>query len=191
MANGPYPNVGIDWFLDRDPTVPPGQAAPLEQFLIRTDEPSLYYKSGPGDTDWTAIGAGGGGGAGISSVPEMWNQNPVPASQTGVALETLVSVTFADIKMIRDGSIVGIRTRFLTNVSAGTATVKITKNGAIGTLGVVSTNASNQGGASNTQDEGIDTYVAGDSIGVKITTDGSFAPTDNSIEVTLEYLPAS
>lgn len=36
--------------------------APINQLLIRTDNASLYYKSGLGDVDWTQISGGGGGG---------------------------------------------------------------------------------------------------------------------------------
>jgi len=59
MAYKTVPNVGLTWISDADPTVMPGVPAPAYQFLIRTDSPSLYYKSGPGNTDWTALGGGG------------------------------------------------------------------------------------------------------------------------------------
>ena len=45
-TDGPFPNLGLTWFADFDPTVTPGIAAPIGQFLIRTDNSSLYYKSG-------------------------------------------------------------------------------------------------------------------------------------------------
>ena len=62
---GPYPAIGLYWFDTVDPTVPPGMSAPLGQLLIREDVPSIYYKSGPGNEDWTLIGAGSGGGGAI------------------------------------------------------------------------------------------------------------------------------
>jgi hypothetical protein len=37
-------------------------AAPLYQLLVRTDSPSIYYKSGTANTAWTMIGTSGGSG---------------------------------------------------------------------------------------------------------------------------------
>lgn len=53
-----YPSVGLVWFSPLDPTVAPGISAPYGQFLIRTDEAGLYWKSGPLATDWSRIGVG-------------------------------------------------------------------------------------------------------------------------------------
>jgi hypothetical protein len=53
-----FPFVGIIWFVDFDPTTGSGVVAPLNQILIRTDAPSLYYKSGVPNTAWTRIGIG-------------------------------------------------------------------------------------------------------------------------------------
>lgn len=53
----PEPNVAITWTTAVDPTSSTGVPAPLWQFLIRTDVPSLYYKSGNGNTAWTQLGA--------------------------------------------------------------------------------------------------------------------------------------
>jgi len=132
---------------------------------------------------WNVIGQGP---VAIYSPPEKWCQNEVAASQTDVDLSALVSVNFDTIKMIRSGSIVGLSSRFSENVSAGTATIAITKNGAAGTLAVVSTSVSNAGGGQSTQAPGIDTYVAGDEIGVQITTTGAFAPTTTDVEAWLQ-----
>jgi len=60
MAYVIEPNVGLTWFSDADPTVPPGVPAPLYQFLVRTDNDSVYYKSGTASTAWTLISGGGG-----------------------------------------------------------------------------------------------------------------------------------
>lgn len=59
------PLVGLIWETDFDPTTMGGVAAPLGQFLIRTDTSELYYKSGLADTAWTALSGGGGGGGTI------------------------------------------------------------------------------------------------------------------------------
>ena len=56
------PSVGLYWYSNVDPTTGAGVQAPLNQLLIRTDSPSIYYKSGATATGWTALGGGGGGG---------------------------------------------------------------------------------------------------------------------------------
>jgi hypothetical protein len=58
IPNGPEPALGLYWYDNADPTIAPGMPAPLEQLLIRTDIPALYYKSGYADTDWTLIAGG-------------------------------------------------------------------------------------------------------------------------------------
>lgn len=56
-ASSVQPSVGLYWTSNADPTTGGGVAgAPLWQFLIRTDSPSLYYKSGTSATSWTRIG---------------------------------------------------------------------------------------------------------------------------------------
>lgn len=128
----------------------------------------------------------GASGSGIAALPEQWCQNDVAASQTNVSLSAQVSTNFDTLKMIRAGSIVGIATRFSGTVTAGQATVTITKNGAAGTLNVVSTSASNQNGGVAVQATGIDTYVAGDLIGVQITTNAGFLPVTTDVEAWLQ-----
>lgn len=60
MAFFPWPNVGITWFFNVDPTVGAGiPGVPLNQFGVRTDIPSFYYKSGAADTAWTILSGGG------------------------------------------------------------------------------------------------------------------------------------
>jgi hypothetical protein len=124
----------------------------------------------------------------IFALPEKWGQNGVTASQTNVPLTALVSVNFDDLKMIRAGSIVGIRTRLTDAVTAGSLAIKVTKNGVAGTLAVTSTSISNQTGGVATEAAGVDTYIAGDAIGVMITlTSGDFAPSGGTnLEVWLE-----
>lgn len=62
VGSAQHPQVGIVWSADFDPTTAGGVNAPLWQFLIRTDSPSIYYKSGSSNTGWTLLGVGGGGG---------------------------------------------------------------------------------------------------------------------------------
>ncbi len=129
---------------------------------------------------------GGGGGASSETLSERWTQSPVAISQTNVDLSASVSVAFDTIKPRAAGSIIGLRWRLLTSTSAGTLTVRPTVNGVeVANLSGVSTNGSNADGGEETQDEGLDEYDDDDTIGVSVTTDGTFAPTSNVLEVEL------
>lgn len=125
--------------------------------------------------------------ASSSPLPEKWHQIDVPASQTNVELTTLVSQTFNDIQAVKNGSITGLNVRLTGNVTLGQLTVTVTVNGTPGTLQVVITGGNSSG--RNTQATGIDTYTAGDLIGLEITTDGSFAPAnDLDVEAWVEVI---
>lgn len=117
------------------------------------------------------------------ALPEVWGQNDVAASQTNVVLQPLVSENFPSIRMMRSGSIVGLATQWSEAITAGSVTITITKNGAAGTLAITSTSGT---GSQSTQGPGIDTYVAGDLIGVQITTNGAFAPVTTDVEAWIE-----
>jgi hypothetical protein len=121
--------------------------------------------------------------------PEKWDQQNVAASQTDVDLTALVSTSFDTIKMIRAGSIVGLSTRFtaaITDATVDSAVVTVTINGAAGTLELSHSSGVNPSGGEATQGPGIDTFVAGDLVGIQITTLGTFAPTSTDIEAWLE-----
>lgn len=120
------------------------------------------------------------------ALPEQWAQLSITPSQTNVPLSAQVSTDFDDLKMIRAGSIVGMATRLVSAMVAGTLTVTVTKNGAAGTLTIVSTSGGNASGGVATQAAGIDTYVAGDLIGIQLTTDAGFLPLSDNIEAWLE-----
>lgn len=122
--------------------------------------------------------------AGAEIMPEMWGQENVAASQTNVPLSAMVSMNFDTIKMTRAGSIVGISSRLTEAITAGTMTIKVTKNGTPGTLTLIHTTGT---GSTSVQASGIDTYVAGDLIGVQISTDVGFLPTTTDLEVWLEH----
>jgi len=134
--------------------------------------------------------AGGGGTLGrVYSPPEKWHQENVAADQTDVDLSCLVSVNFDNIKMIRGGSIVGLSTRFsaaITDATADSCVVTVTVNGASGTLSLSHSSGTNPSGGQATQATGIDTFNAGDLVGIEITTLGTFAPTTTDIEAWLD-----
>ena len=62
LAGSVVPALGLYWQSSTDPTSGGGVAAPLNQLLVRTDVPSLYYKSGAANTAWTQIGSSPSGG---------------------------------------------------------------------------------------------------------------------------------
>lgn len=53
-----YPSIGLTWLWPGDPTQGGGVPAPYGQFLIRLDEPMLYWKFGQANTAWAPIGFG-------------------------------------------------------------------------------------------------------------------------------------
>lgn len=131
------------------------------------------------------------GAAGRFAPPEQWAQDNVAANQAAVALFAQVSTNFDTWKAMRSGSVVGLSTRLTAAVAAGTATVRVTKNGVAGTLNVAHTAASNPSGGQATQAIGIDTFVAGDLIGLSITTDAGFLPITTDIEAWIEVQETS
>lgn len=142
----------------------------------------VLVASGPASAAWTTATA-------AAPLPEKWSQQNVAASQTDVALGTLISTSFATIKAIRAGSITGLSTRFseaITDATANSCVVTVTVGGVAGTLSVSHASGSNASGGEATQLDGIDTFVAGDLIGVQITTLASFLPISTDVEAWLD-----
>lgn len=119
-------------------------------------------------------------------VPEVWAVSQVPATQTGVAMSVCVSTLFDSWTAIRAGSIVGLRTKFDTPVTAGTLTLTVAVNGTAKTLAVASTSGSNASGGVATQAAGTDTFVAGDLISILYTSTNTFTPITLNMEGYLE-----
>lgn len=67
-AGSPEPAVGLYWQSNTDPTAGGGVSAPLWQLLWRTDQPSVYYKSGTANTAWTKVGSGTSSGGSVTSI---------------------------------------------------------------------------------------------------------------------------
>jgi hypothetical protein len=92
------------------------------------------------------------------------------------------------IPMLRPGSITGVIVRTNDARTNGSLTIEVTKNGTgIGLTAVI--NAANTAFKATLQAPGTDTFVVGDTIGVNVTTDGSWAPTtsDQAIMVEVVY----
>jgi hypothetical protein len=125
------------------------------------------------------VGTSGGGGDDLYAPPEKWEQQNIAASQAGVALSAMMSTSFDTLKMIRAGSIVGLSTRLtaaITDATPNSVVITVTKNGAPGTLSLGHSSGSNPIGGEAAQASGVDTFVAGDLLGIEITTLGSFTP---------------
>ena len=96
-TNTPQPQVGLVWYTASDPTGGTGVSAPLWQFLVRTDNHSLYYKSGTASTAWTLISGGGGGGGTVTSITCTANEgllctpNPITGAGT-IGIAQLVTI---------------------------------------------------------------------------------------------------
>ena len=136
-----------------------------------------------------------GGGAGSNNPmapPDQWSSPITPGQRA--ELVSLISGN-VEIKMIRPGSIVGLGTQLLARpelkakkpgklgvpagvVTAGTLTIIVTKNGVAQTLNVVHTSVLNASGGQATQAPGIDTYNAGDTIGMLYTATSDLLPND-------------
>jgi hypothetical protein len=187
----------ISGSLGNDPGVYAGTADPTGG--VAAKEGSIYlrygaaagqiwYKTGAADAAWTQSDP-----TQVTTIREMaaekWVQNNVAASQANVDLSALVSTSFDTLKMIRAGSIVGLGTRLteaVTDATGDSLLVTVTINGAGGTLEISHTSALNPSGGEATQAAGIDTFVAGDEIGVELTTLASFAPVTTDLEAILE-----
>lgn len=128
----------------------------------------------------------------IEIPPEIWYQDNVSASQTAVDLTARCSGQFITFKVPRAGSIVSLTTRLteaVTDANADSLLVKATINGAPCTLQVSHSSGTNPSGGITVQAPGVDTFSAGDLIGVELTTLGTFAPTTTDLEATLEIRP--
>lgn len=111
-----------------------------------------------------------------------WLQDNVAASQTAVALIRAVGHT--DVPAPAAGSIIGIAVHSNAARAAGTLTVDATIGGTSTGLTAL------LDGTNTTDDQGTDVpgaipFIAGDLLGVEITTTGAWAPTTADIDVSL------
>ena len=123
-----------------------------------------------------------------------YGQAQSAASQSAVALKLNVnaatsgSLNITEIPMPFAGSIVGITAALTANKTAGVMTFAPTINGTAlasgtGLSAVAMANATK--GINKMIDANVSgaRFAAGDTVGVKLTTDGSYAPTTNDLYV--------
>lgn len=111
-TNGPYPSLGLYWFLNSDPTAGGGISAPLNQLLIRTDSPSIWYKSGAANTAWTRVGTPSGLGGTVTSV----------ACGTGISCTPNPIIATGSVVLNITPTTCGAGQAEITTAAAGTST---------------------------------------------------------------------
>jgi hypothetical protein len=135
----PQPSVGLYWEFNGNPTTGAGVCAPQWQLLFRTDNNTLYYKSGTACTAWTPF-AGSGAGT-VSSITCLTGLTctPNPIVATGTIA--------ADGSSPTGTGTANTITKWLTTTTIGNAGVtdngttvatseNIQANAALGTVGV-------------------------------------------------------
>lgn len=129
----------------------------------------------------------GGGGGGFRETFWFYQDNSA-ASQTAVALTCLGDAVRTGYPMVRGGSVVGIVVLSNEARTASTLTVDATIAGSVTGLQAI-LDADNTTSKVTTQDTNLDTFTAGQQIGVKITTTGTWAPAtaDIIVGVQVEY----
>jgi hypothetical protein len=117
------------------------------------------------------------------SPPEAWRATAIEAGESDVMLPQ-VSANFAEVTMIRDGSVVGARARTVLPIAGGALTITPTKNGVALPALAIAFGA----GASTLRSlaaPGAVPYVAGDRLGFRYDTDQNLAPV-TTVEAWLE-----
>lgn len=119
----------------------------------------------------------GGIGSDITYLPDRWEQMDVPASQVNVPLPSSLSQLFDEIPVTRLVSILGLRTQLTEAIVAGSLEVRVFINGlpspAFMTYGAGSS------GAGTTFPPGLAVALAGQTIGVRVSTSVDFEPADS------------
>lgn len=118
--------------------------------------------------------------------PEQWTEKGLVPNITNRLISAQVSTNWNTWQALRDGSITGLRSRLTLEIAAGQLIVSVAINGITGALSLIHNGSSNSMGGATTQNSGVDSYSAGDLIGIKITTNSLFSPVDNDLEVYIE-----
>ena len=131
------------------------------------------------------FGAGGSGGP-PTSVLAGFGENDLAASLTDSQLYRNVQGTQLQIPIVvaHAGDVVGITVASSEARTAGTATFEVFIDGT-GTGLTTVLNGTDTQYASNTQAPGSDSFVADNRLDVRVTTDGSWAPTTADVEATI------
>ncbi len=121
-----------------------------------------------------------------------WVQAQVAASQAAVAMPIEASRAINGASLVTErvmpwaGSVVGLSARVSTAANAGTCKVEITVNGTAQTYGMLTIDTNQN--ARLTIDADRVRFLAGDRLGVKITTNGAWNGITSDLAVTLFVL---
>lgn len=156
---------------------------------VTSDDANLDLTLTPKGSGDVATAADLDAAGGYRMTHDVWFQDNVAASQSGVALARAGDSQWAamDGKWIagRAGSVTGVYVKSNAARAAGTLTVEVTKNGVgIGLTAIL--DGTNTTFKATTQAKDSDAFAAGDEIGVIITTDGAWSPTTADIRVGVE-----
>lgn len=105
----------------------------------------------------------------------LWSQADCTASQSAVVMAMVGGdAAITGVPMARAGSITALTIQSENARSGGTCTVAVTKNGTATAVTAV-LNGTNTTKVTTTSAKDVVTFAAGDVIGCKVTTDGSWA----------------
>lgn len=130
-------------------------------------------------------GGGGGGGTGAGFLVGFGEDN-LAAALTDSQLYRQIQTVQAQIPVTAThaGSVIGVSVASSEARTAGTATFEVFKNGT-GTGLTCILNGTDTQYASAVQATGVDTFVAGDRLDVRVSTDGSWTPTTADVEAAI------
>jgi hypothetical protein len=118
-------------------------------------------------------------------LPEVWvRENIGSEGPESGAMDPQVSQNFPSVRMIRAGSLVGIRARVINTLQDGELDALTTINGVV--IGLVAHLHSNVDTAVGTAPPGTFPYNAGDLIGVNYDATGDLSPTSATMEAWVE-----
>ena len=163
---------------------------PMDIGMTGQFRPANIYMSGDlevesGDANINgAISAGGDITTGGGMVTELtyWYQDNVAISQTDAVLDMDGNASRTEVPTVRAGSVIGIAVYSNEARTAGTLTVDATIDGTKTGLTAV-LDGTNPSTKVTTQGKDTDAFTAGQRIGVKLTTDGTWAPVTADITV--------
>ena len=112
---------------------------------------------------------------GMKSIVGTFTTTNQTTSASAVAAKLCGVAGMTQVLMLYPGSVLGVGARANANVTAGTFRAAVTVNGATVFSAVNAATGVNE--ISGTQAARTDAFVAGDTIGVKITTSADYAPT--------------
>lgn len=119
-------------------------------------------------------------------LPEQWAESNVRRNLATHPMDCQVSTNFDTFKMLSSGSITALSTRFSQPITAGTCTIVVVVNGGATVLQVVHTAGSNPSGGIATVAAGTINYVAGDLIGMWISTNNTLTPLSSDVEAMIQ-----